>query len=95
MHIDCGRMGVLDGVFIADDSAVQILLSKQKSIYFGEVLGKHSNINVILKEENIKLVTNDPTVVELFETHQLQSGFNPFHYIEEDEAEEELLDNWT
>jgi hypothetical protein len=44
MDIDCGRNGNLTGVFIADKDHVKILLEKKIEIYFGEVLGKHSEI---------------------------------------------------
>ena len=41
-HWDCGRMGNLDGVFIAEPKEIEALIGKE--IHFGEVLGKHSDI---------------------------------------------------
>lgn len=45
MDFDCGRMGNLEGVFIADTEDVEYLVNNKISVYFGEVLGKHSEIS--------------------------------------------------
>lgn len=39
MDFDCGRMGNLEGVFIADTEDVEYLVNNKISVYFGEVLG--------------------------------------------------------
>lgn len=49
MDCDCGRMGSLQGVFIAEKEHVTVLLKKKIEVYFGEVLGKHSCILEKLK----------------------------------------------
>ena len=42
MDFDCGRMGNLEGVFIADTEDVEYLVNNKISVYFGEVLGKNT-----------------------------------------------------
>ena len=41
--VDFGRMGELQGLFVAEELDVQDLIGKE--VYFDEVLGKHSEIN--------------------------------------------------
>lgn len=85
--LDCGRMGFLDGVFVAIKSDVDKIIGK--TIYFGEVLGKHSDIVYGITKDDIELVTDDPKVVMLFEEHDLSSGYNPLDYYEEMDDEDE------
>lgn len=47
-YADCGRMGSLEGIFLSSARAVEA--SWGKEAYFGEVLGKHSEIYFTLKE---------------------------------------------
>jgi hypothetical protein len=83
MRFDCGRMGSLKGIFVADTEEMKKLIGTE--IYFGEVLGKHSEIEGPLDEADIELVTNEADVVEIFKKYELQSGYNPFDYIREEE----------
>lgn len=53
MIFDCGRMGNLEGVFIADTEDVEYLLNNEISVYFGEVLGKHSEISGIIDRSEL------------------------------------------
>jgi hypothetical protein len=82
---DCGRMGGLTGVFVSTPSAIEGLVGKE--IYFGEVLGKHSEIFGEFKAEHVEMVSDDPVFVALFESHDLSTGYNPFDYFEESEDE--------
>lgn len=98
MHIDCGRMGSLESVFIADEAATNWLISSGIQVYFGEVLGKHSEVYTAITERDLKLVTTEENVVKLFEKHGLESGFNPFNYrslnaesfLSEDEVDDDM-----
>ncbi len=78
MHIDCGRMGDLDSIFVAEKEDVKALIGK--NLYFGEVLGKHSEICGILEEEEVALITDDENVVKCVEDYSLNTGLNPLHY---------------
>lgn len=84
LNFDCGRMGNLHGLFIADSADVKALVESEKEIYFGEVLGKHSEIRGSIGSEEITLVTDEILPVEIFEKYNLSSGYDPFDYIEED-----------
>lgn len=86
-HVDCGRMGSLDGIFIAEDAEVQALAGKP--VYFGEVLGKHSDVEVDLKAEHFQRITDDAVFVNSFETFKCQSGFDPRDYIHEEDDEQD------
>lgn len=86
-NFDCGRMGYLSGVFVEEEDKVKELIESGREVCFGEVLGKHSDIAGPIESQDITLVTNDANVVELFEKHDLSSGYNPFDYIEEEEEE--------
>lgn len=83
---DCGPMGSLAGVFIATDEEVSAAIGKRA--YFGEVLGKHSEISGEIYDGHITLVTIDSLAVEIVEKHELTSGFNPLEYIDSDEDED-------
>lgn len=78
-HVDCGRQGDLQGVFVANPDHVVKLIESKIEVYFGEVLGKHSEIYGSVESNNIALVSSDPEVVKIFEEHDLSSGLNPFH----------------
>jgi len=80
MDFDCGRMGELTGVFVADKDAIKWLIENKGEIYFGEVLGKHSEIYGPIDEADIKLVSDAPEVVAVIEKHELSSGYNPLNY---------------
>lgn len=83
---NCGRMGDLEGVFVAEEKDVENLIGKH--IYFGEVLGKHSEICGELESNDIVLLTDDSKVVELFERHVGTVGYNPFDYYYPEDVEE-------
>jgi len=81
---DCGRNGDLDGLFIADKEDIESAVGKD--VYFGEVLGKHSEIYGVIAVDDITIVSEDQTVVDvlsyIFEGGEI-SGFNPLAYITE------------
>lgn len=76
--------GSLEGLFVADSDDIAKIVGKE--IYFGECLGKHSEVVVEIEEKNFTLKTQYPEHVDWFEKLKLYSGFNPFDYydIEED-----------
>lgn len=94
MSLYCGRMGDLNGIFIAKKEDVKNLIGKE--VYFGEVLGKHSEVVWNFEEKDLEFVTDDEKVIELFEKHNLTSGYNPFDYetlgelMNEEENEEDI-----
>ena len=80
MNFDCGRSGSLAGVFVQEKEMVKVLVESGMDIYFGEVLGKHSEVYGPLKESEITMLTDSPEVVDMFVQHGLSSGFDPFEY---------------
>ena len=80
---DCGRMGEVDGLFLSTEDEIKEALGKE--VYLGEVLGKHSEIYGPLGGGDVKLITDDPSVVSIFEEYNIHSGCNPLDYIQEDE----------
>ena len=84
---DAGRMGRVDGLFVASEEEVARLIGRE--VYFGEILGKHSEVTIDFEEGDIEKIELDSETVEkvtelLGETW---SGYNPFDYIDEDEED--------
>jgi len=99
-HWDCGRQGWLEGIIAADPVEVQAAMNKE--IYFGEVLGKHSEIYGPLGEEDIHAVEASEDqidwLVRVFASNRhgySQSssiticGYNPLHHVKEEDEDEE------
>ena len=82
-----GRNGTLEGVFIAEQNDVAKLIKEGTNIYFGEALGKHSEVSCVIKEEDIIILdVYDSTVDDLLlHIGSTISGYNPFDYLEEEE----------
>lgn len=77
---DCGRMGRLDGLFISTKEKVDFLVQSDIEVYFGEVLGKHSEVFGEVEADEVEFVTDDPKVISVIEEFDLQNGFNPMNY---------------
>lgn len=85
---DCGRMGYVNGLFVATQAEVNLAIGRQ--VYFGEILGKHSEIYGTLEASDITLISDDQEKVEwllsLFQYHTI-SGYNPLDYLPEIEED--------
>lgn len=78
---DFGRMGDLQGTFVADDKKVARAIGRK--IYFGEVLGKHSEIVLDkLTEQHVSALTDDAEFIAKFEKFGCASGYNPLDYLD-------------
>ena len=76
-------MGNLEGLFIATDKEVADIVGKR--VYFGEVLGKHSEIYGELEMSDFTKITDEPLVVAILESNvgsKTISGYSPFDYLE-------------
>lgn len=82
---DCGY-GVLEGIFVETYENVQSIIGKR--VYFGEVLGKHSEVDGTIEIGDINLVTEDVETVESFQRYMMDTGYNPFYYLDEEENEQ-------
>ena len=81
-HWYCGRNGDLNGLFVATREEVATLIGKD--VYFGEVLGKHSEVVGMLQEKDFEdLDIPEDTVLILEEKcGSTISGFNPRDYLD-------------
>lgn len=73
---DYGRCGSVQGVFKATQEEMDNLIGKH--LWFGEILGKHSEVQGVMKEEYITLISDDPLTVIDAEW----SGYDPFDYVD-------------
>ena len=81
-HWDCGRMGDVNGLFIEDSDFVDSMIGYR--VYFGEILGKHSEIYGNLSEDDLEVISEDQEKIEwLAEVigSNTISGYNPMDYI--------------
>ena len=86
---DCRRSGSVSGVFICTKQ--QIADAVGKDVYFGEILGKHSEIYGTLEDTDIEILSDDPKVIEvllgIFPDGEI-SGYNPLSYVQEIDEED-------
>lgn len=82
---DCGRQGNVDGLFIATEDEIKNSFGKE--VYFGEILGKHSEIYGTLDACDLEKVNVEPEVIEKLIPYlgYNWSGYNPLNYIEREE----------
>jgi hypothetical protein len=81
---DVRRMGSVDGLFVADEAEIEKAIGKE--IYFGEILGKHSDIQGELEATDLTVASDDQDfiakLVEVIGSEHI-SGYNPLDYLEE------------
>lgn len=60
-------------------------------MYFGEVLGKHSDVQGTLEAHEITIVSEEQDKIEWLENilGSSVSGFNPLEYIQESDEDDE------
>lgn len=83
---DCGRMGEIEGLFIAEETEVNKSIGSY--VYFGEILGKHSEVSGPLEEKDFTAISEDQDLIDQLSsifTHSSLCGYNPLDYINEDE----------
>jgi hypothetical protein len=87
---DCYRQGSIEGLFIAEEGKVEDIIGE--SVYFGEVLGKHSEIEGTVEARDITIKSDDEAFVAKLAEVLLGSadatgtisGFNPLDYVDEE-----------
>ena len=94
---DCGRSGYLEGLFVATEDEVNQAIGSEA--YFGEVLGKHSEVYGTIDEGDIKKLDISSEAVEEVSKYlgETWSGFNPLNYVKTfcEQCEESLrADEW-
>ena len=80
---DCGRMGEVEGLFVATENEIQDAIGK--NVYFGEILGKHSEVYGTLEENDLEKINLDSESTEKVAQFlgNTWSGYNPLEYINE------------
>lgn len=84
-----GRMGDLKGIFVAEESEINAIIGEE--IFYGEVLGKNSEIISILQKEDLEILSEDQKFIKKFIEIIENFGFNPLDYYNEDENEYEMI----
>ena len=77
--------GKIEGLFICLQSEYESLLGSE--VYFGEALGKHSEVCIELSVENLTVLTSDIHVIEVLRSAAeglTISGYNPLRYLGEE-----------
>lgn len=79
-YVDCGSMGDLDGMFITTKELVEEIIGK--TVYFGEILGKHSEVSLVMNREYFEIKTEDQDFLTKLEdlVGSDLGGINPFNY---------------
>lgn len=85
---DCWRMGDVTGLFVADIRDVEDAFGEE--IYFGEILGKHSEIRGEFTENDVEMLllpeeTLDLLIEKVGKGDTTLCGYNPLEYIEDEE----------
>ena len=75
---NCGRMGDLNCLFVADEQEIADAVGKHA--YFGEVLGKHSEVQGTLEAKEFEVLSDHLAVVEFVKEHG-PFGRNPLRYV--------------
>jgi len=76
-NFDCGRSGSLVGRFLATPEEVSAIIGKD--VYFGEVLGKNSEISGEIDKDEITMITDNQDFIKMSSDLgiTLESGINP------------------
>lgn len=76
----CGRMGEVTGLFVADD-VLEIKPAIGLDLYFGEILGKHSEVQGTLEAKELVVVSDDQSFITKFEEYGCGNGHSPLDAI--------------
>ncbi|WP_321913530.1 hypothetical protein [Paraburkholderia sp. J11-2] len=90
LGVDYGRSGTLSGIFVCEKADLEKLYGKE--VYFGEVLGKHSEVSLEMDAECFEIRTEDQDFIAKFIEIMGDgtiSGYNPFDYYDADEESDE------
>ena len=82
-YIDFGRMGELEGLFIAEEDDFNAVIGE--SVWFGEALGKHSDVEETMTIDMFEIIDIPADTLELLEEKigSTLSGYNPVEMYKE------------
>lgn len=87
---DYGRCGEVSGLFTCYKDQLDSIIGSE--VYFGEILGKHSDVYGTLNKEDFVIKSDDQEFIKKLEEilgEGTIQGYNPFDYIEDFDDEEE------
>lgn len=76
------RDGEVTGLFVKESAEVDAAMGRP--VGFGEILGKHSDVNGQLDFEDLTVLSSDPAFIEQFEKIVGEVGYNPFDFMGKD-----------
>lgn len=80
MCIDCGRNGIIESTFVAEEDKFVNLIGK--SFYIDEPFGKHSELSGVFQEEYFIKTECSSDVLEAIELlNILPTGYYPFDFV--------------
>lgn len=81
---DMDRGGAVSGIFVSEPEEVTKAIGQE--IYFGEVLGKHSEVYGTLEEGEVTALNVSEEFIKEFNKHFPNGfGYNPLNYLPEEE----------
>lgn len=96
-HWDCGRAGDVESLFVCDKALLDKSIGKH--VYFGEILGKHSEVYGTLEKGHVQIVSDDQEKIEwliaVTKTQQEMNYDAEWPINEKGEAVPVLFDTWT
>ena len=85
---NCGSMGNVEGLFFAEEKDVEEAIGLE--LYFGEILGKHSEVCGELEADDLKEIDiSSDALKEMMDTFEGDTivGYNPLEYISDEDEE--------
>lgn len=90
LHWDCGRMGDVEGLFVTTVDELEKAYGRE--IYFGEILGKHSEICGPLERDEITIKSDDQEFIDKLVSiigSERISGYCPLDYFQDEEEDDD------
>lgn len=101
-----GRMGHLEGIFVATEEQVAEMMDRGACLDFGEALGKHSEVTGTVNEKTVTVVTDDqdfiakadeygllPSGDGVLDAYEIWREHNPDDEDESEDDEDEEIDD--
>lgn len=89
-YLDCGRSGDVTGLFLTTTEAIEA--AEGREVYFGEILGKHSEVTCTFDSSDIEIKSDDQAFITKFEEVMgsgFSTGHNPLDYLSDVSDEDE------
>lgn len=82
---DCDKLGEISGIFVEEQEDLEGILGKV--IYFGDILGKGTEVLGTFTEDSVEVLSEDQEFIEMFEDVVGQHGCNPLDYYDWEDPE--------